>query len=257
MRKEGKYVYCIVKADNDFNFGPIGIGNRGDLVTTIGLDELCMVVSNHPLDKFTVNPENILAHQRVIEEVMKEFTSVLPLRFGTIAAAPDEIRNLLNRRSREFLELLYNYNNTFEANVTCTWKNMDEIYREIKEDNEVLKKLERECKREKDTQVRQKKMKEAGIIVEKDLMEKKNKEAHEILMAFKKVVVDYCHNKTSDDATFFNTAFLVRRVREKELDNIVADLGEKYLSRIDIRYTSPLPIFNFINLTIFPEKWET
>ncbi len=257
MRKEGKYVYCIIQADNDFNFGPIGIGNRGDLVTTIGLDNLSMVVSDHPLDRFTVNPENILAHQRVIEEVMKEFSSVLPLRFGTIASSPDEIRNLLNRRSREFLELLYNNNNTFEANVTCIWKDMSEIYREIKEENEVLKKLEVEFKREKDPQERQKKMKEAGIIVEKDLIEKKNKAASQIMLAFKKVVVDYCHNKTSDDATFFNTAFLVRRVREKELDNIVADLGEKYLSRIDIRYTSPLPIFNFINLTIFPEKWET
>jgi hypothetical protein len=37
----------------------------------------------------------------------------------------------------------------------------------------------------------------------------------------------------------------------------MADLGEKYKDRIDFSYTSPLPIFNFIDLKIFPEKWET
>jgi hypothetical protein len=64
-------------------------------------------------------------------------------------------------------------------------------------------------------------------------------------------------NKTSGDAMFFNTAFLINSGREKEIDNIMADLGEKYKDRIDFSYTSPLPIFNFIDLKIFPEKWET
>jgi len=131
MQRDGKYIYCIIASEYDGNFGPIGIGGRGDLVTTIAYEGLCMVVSDHPLSRFTVNPENILAHQKVTEAVMKEFNSILPIRFGTIAATPDEIRNLLNRRYSEFMELLRQFENKVEFNVRGTWKNMGEIYKAI------------------------------------------------------------------------------------------------------------------------------
>lgn len=257
MQKDGKYIYCIIASNYDCNFGYIGVGGRGDLVTTIGFEGLCMVVSDHPLNKFVVNPENMLAHQKVIEEVMKEFNSILPLRFGIIAATPDEIRNLLNRRYSEFKELLRTFENKVEVNVKCTWKNMDSIFKEIDEENVAFKKIRQEIKKETDANRQKEKMAEAGKMVEAALKAKKENEAETMLMAFKKAVFEYKMNKTSGDAMFFNTAFLINSGREKEIDNIMADLGEKYKDRIDFSYTSPLPIFNFIDLKIFPEKWET
>jgi hypothetical protein len=53
-----------------------------------------------------------------------------------------------------------------------------------------------------------------------------------------------------------NTAFLINSGREIEFDNIMFDLGLKYQDRCDFVYTAPLPNFNFIDLKIFPEKWE-
>ena len=35
LMKEGKYIYCIIETKIDRNFGPIGIGGRGDEVSTI------------------------------------------------------------------------------------------------------------------------------------------------------------------------------------------------------------------------------
>ena len=256
MQKDGKYIYCIIASSYDCNFGPIGVGSRGDLVTTIGFEGLCMVVSDHPLNKFVVNPENMLAHQKVIETVMKEFNSILPLRFGIIAATPDEIRNLLNRRYSEFMELLRTFENKVEVNVKCTWKNMDSIFREIDEENSAFKKIKLDVKKEKDVIRQKEKMAEAGKMVEQALKEKKETEYELMLMAFKKAIFEYKQNKTNGDAMFFNTAFLINSGREKEIDNIMTDLGEKYKDRIDFSYTSPLPIFNFIDLKIFPEKWE-
>ena len=53
--EEGKYIYCITgtKADLE-DFGPIGIGGRGDVVYTISLDGIAAVVSNAPLKKYSV-----------------------------------------------------------------------------------------------------------------------------------------------------------------------------------------------------------
>jgi molecular chaperone DnaK (HSP70) len=256
MQRDGKYIYCIISSAYDCNFGPIGVGGRGDLVTTIGYEGLCMVVSDHPLNKFVVNPENILSHQKVIEEVMKEFDSILPLRFGIIAATPDEIRNLLNRRYREFTELLRMFENKVEVNVKCTWKNMEMIYKEINDENVEFKKIKQEIKKDHDPIHQKEKMAEAGKMVEKALKEKKEKEADQMLLEFKKAIFDHKENKTHGEAMFFNTAFLINSGREKEIDNIMTDLGEKYKDRVDFSYTSPLPIFNFIDLKIFPERWE-
>ena len=131
MEKEGKYIYCIIGTNQERNFGPIGLGGRGDDVLSVGYNDLSMVVSNHPMLKFVVNSENLLAHEKVIEEVMKEFDSVLPIRFGTIASNADEIRNLLDRRYREFKNALRDMDHLIELAVKGIWKNMDIIFREI------------------------------------------------------------------------------------------------------------------------------
>jgi hypothetical protein len=215
-----------------------------------------MVVSDHPLSRFVVNPENMLAHQKVIEAAMKEFRSVLPVRFGTIAATPDEIRNLLNRRYSEFMELLKQFENKVELNVRGTWKNMGIIYKEIDKEHAELQKIRAEIEKLDDKEKRNLKITEAANLVEQALIKKKEEEAEKIIDAFRKSVFDFKHNKTSNDTIFMNTAFLINSGREVEFDNIMTDLGVKYQDRSDFVYTAPLPIFNFIDLKIFPEKWE-
>ncbi|MCK9436195.1 MAG: GvpL/GvpF family gas vesicle protein [Synergistaceae bacterium] len=256
MHRDGKYVYCIIASDYDCNFGPIGIGDENNLVTTIGFEGLCMVVSNHPLRKMIVSPENILAHQKVIEKVMTEFRSVIPVRFGTIAATPDEIRNLLQRHYSEFSELLHTFENKVEFNVKGIWKNMDTIYKEIDVENAEIRAIRKEIEEESDPELKKKKMEIAGQIIQKYLGKKKEQEAINILKSFRRVVFDLRENKLNGERMFMNTAFLINSSREKEIDNIMTDLGEHYQDRIDFIYTAPLPIFSFVDLKIFPEKWE-
>jgi len=93
---EGKYLYGIIATDEARNFGPIGIGGRGDEVGTIAYRDLSAVVSNSPMTRYVLGKENLLAHERVIERVMKEFT-VLPVRFCTVAANAEEIRRLVGK----------------------------------------------------------------------------------------------------------------------------------------------------------------
>ncbi len=49
MSDEGKYLYGIIGTDAERNFGPIGIGGRGDEVGTIAYRDLSAVVSTSPL----------------------------------------------------------------------------------------------------------------------------------------------------------------------------------------------------------------
>ncbi|MCX6160552.1 MAG: GvpL/GvpF family gas vesicle protein [Ignavibacteriae bacterium] len=257
MQKDGKYVYCIIATDCDSSFASAGIGEPGNLVTTIGYEGLCMVVSNHPLSGLALKSENILAHQKVIEEVMKEYNSVIPVRFGAIAASPDEIRNLLARRYSEFSDLLKCFENKVELNIRATWKNMPEIYKEIKKGNPELRNIRKRVNKLEESELKKNEIVGAGILVEKALMQKKEYESEIIIDMFRKLVFEHKQIKTNGDEMFMNTAFLVNSGREVEIDNIMSDIGQQYQNRCDFVYTFPLPIFNFVNLSIFPEAWET
>jgi len=255
MEKEGKYIYCIIGTKQERNFGPIGIGGRGDEVLTIGYNDLSMVVSNHPLTKFVVNRENLLAHENVIEEVMKEFDSVLPVRFGTISSNSDEIRNLLDRRYREFKNALRDMDHKVELGVKGIWKNMDIIFKEIVEENREIQKLKQKIQDDPSKNNVQGKI-EVSRLVQETLAKKKEKEAERFVDILRKISFDCRLNKTIADEMFMNAAFLVDKGREKEFDNIMDDLGDEYENRIKFLYAGPLPVFNFVNIVIYPEEWE-
>jgi hypothetical protein len=254
MEREGKYIYCIIGTKQERNFGPVGIGGRGDEVLTIGYDDLSMVVSNHAMTKFVVNRENILAHEKVIEEVMKEFASVLPVRFGTVASNADEVRNLLDRRHKEFKNLLRDMDHKIELGVKGVWKNMDVIFKEIIKENKEIKKAREKIQNDTGKKIQAKV--EVGKMIEQALVKKKEKEAEKLVDALRRTVFDCKLNKTISDNMFMNAAFLVDKGREKEFDNIMDDLDDKYKARIKFIYTGPLPVFNFVNIVIYPEEWE-
>jgi len=255
MEREGIYIYCIIGTKQERNFGPIGIGGRDDEVLTIGYDDLSMVVSSHPMAKFVVNRDNLIAHERVIEEVMKEFDSVLPVRFGTVASSADEIRNLLDRRHREFKNLLRDMDHKIELGVKGMWKDMKTIYKEIAEENKDIKRA-----KEKILNARGKKNVGAkiglGKLVEDALARKKEKEQELMVETLRRIAIDYKLNKTVGEEMFMNAAFLVDKGWEKEFDNIMEELTDKYKSRIKFLYAGPLPVFNFVNVVIYPEEWE-
>jgi hypothetical protein len=254
MQQEGKYVYCVISTCQDRNFGPTGIGGEDEDVTTVGIDDLAMVVSNHPLGRLAVNSDNMLAHEKVIEEVMREYT-VLPVRFCTIAASADEIRNLLFKRHRQFKNLLKDMDHKVELSVKGFWVDMDAVYREItsrRSDIEELKQKASQLKGDDGMRIRI----EIGKLVADALKTRKDEEAEKAIRTLKGAAFDYKINDTAGDEMFLNAAFLVGAGRDREFDNMMEELGETYKKQARFSYVGPLPPYNFVNITIYPEEWE-
>lgn len=255
MEKDGKYIYCIIDTKLESNFGNIGIGDGSTEVHTVGYEDLSMVVSNHPLTRFVVNQENMMTHQKVIEEVMKEFDSALPVRYGTVATNADEIKDLLSRRYREFKSALRDMKYKVELSVKGTWKYMDVIFREIEAENSDIEKTKEDIQSNPDKVNLPAKMK-VGKMVAEALELKQVAEAEKIIDILRKAACNYKINKTSGDNMFLNASFLVDRGREKEFDNLMDDLSEWNNDRVKFIYVGPLPPFNFVNIAIYPEEWE-
>src|SRR5437867_10794917 len=109
--EQGKYVYCIIKTETPREFGPVGIGGRGDRVYTVQYKEFAAVVSNCPLIVFDPTRENALAHEHVNELVMKDFT-VLPMSFGTVFRTENDIKVFLKGTDRKGTRLSSSHRTT-------------------------------------------------------------------------------------------------------------------------------------------------
>ncbi len=132
---------------------------------------------------------------------------------------------------------------------------MDVIFKEVVDENKAIKITKEDIQNDRNKKNIQAKM-EVGKMVEKALEKKKEKEAQSIVDALRRTSSDYKLNKTVGDEMFVNAAFLVDKGREKEFDNIMDDLSEEHKDRMKFMYTGPLPVFNFVNIVIYPEEWE-
>ncbi|MFH1620364.1 MAG: GvpL/GvpF family gas vesicle protein [bacterium] len=254
MELEGKYVYCVIATPQERSFRAPALGG-GAGVFTCGCSDLSMVVSGCPVSRLAANRENMLAHQRVIEEVMGEFDSVLPVRFGTVASSVDEIRRLLAGRYGEFKTALREMDHKVELGVKGVWKNMDALFKELVNGNKAIKQTRAAILRDRGRKNIRAKM-EAGRLLADALAHRKEAETAHIVDALRRTAVDHKRNKTAGDAMFMNAAFLVDKGRGKEFDNIMDELSETHKDRIEFAYAGPLPVFNFVDLAIYPEEWE-
>ena len=250
MIEEGKYIYSIVGTNEARNFGPIGIGNRGDIVSTVGYQDIGVVISNSPMTKYVISRENMTTHEKVIEEVMKDYT-VLPVRFCTIATSAEEVRSLLRKRYLEFKNLLRDMENKVELGVKVLWTNMDAIFQEIVDERGEIKRLKEKIADKSPEKTYAQRIK-IGEKVKNALEAKKGKEGKEILDVLKKTSVDFRTNQLAGDRMIINAAFLVDKGWEKEFDDRVDELTVKYDERIKFKYVGPTPPFNFVNIEV---KW--
>jgi len=250
MAREGKYVYCIIAGNEGRNFGPIGIGKREDIVSTIGFNDISAVISSSLVTKYVINPENLTAHEKVIEKVMKDYT-VLPVRFCTIANSAEEVRTFLRRRYGEFKGMLKDMDNKVELGLKGRWTNMQKVFAEIAIQDPQVKERKRMADEKTGGHDTGEKI-ALGKAVKASLEEKKTHKGDQVLNQFKRVALDIRRNDLVGDDMFLNAVFLIDRAREKQFDYLVGDVAEKYKERVHFKYVGPAPPFNFVNIEM---KW--
>ncbi len=250
MSYEGKYLYCIIQEPALRIFGSIGVGKGDKEVHTLNYRDLAGVISSASLIKYMISRENLIAHGKVIEEVMKEYT-VLPIRFGTMASSADDVRSLLMKRYQELKSLLRSVDNKVEMGLKAFWLDMDLVFKEISDSDREVKTLKKDLQKKKrsyslDVRVT------LGEKVKVALDEKKKAEAEKIIQPLMPKCVDFVMNDTLGDNMVLNSAFLIDRMQEREFDDSVNELNDKYKARFKFKYIGPTAPYNFVNL---PIKW--
>jgi hypothetical protein len=245
----GKYVYCIVQATEPLKFGNVGLGAEPAEVHTVHYKDIAAVVSDTPIEVPDATRENVLAHERVNENVMRTHT-VIPMSFGTVFKTPQDIVELLRGAYDAFTDVLNKMEDKLEFGLKLLW-DRDVAIREVEKEDEEVRRLKNEIASQKGSTYFARM--QYGRLLDSALQSRSERYVNEIVELLRDVSVAYRANKPIGDKMIMNAAFLVSREQETDFDARVKSLGAKY-DKLTFRYTGPWPPYNFVNIRLKLER---
>ena len=251
MAEMGKYLYCIIPCSENRTFDVNVIGNGGGVVHTVPHNGLATVVSDSPVTQYESTRQNMVAHEKVLETVMKEFT-LLPVRFGTVAdstSTVQDIQKLLRSRFEEFEKLLRDMEGKVELGLKAFWRDEKTIFEEIVAENTDIRRL-RGSLSGKPLDATHFDRIRLGEMVKEALNRKRAKEAAKILQPPRQLAHRVRENEALGDRMVVNAAFLVERSKEPEFDRAVSKMDEQFGERVAIKYIGSAPPYNFVNIVV-------
>jgi hypothetical protein len=248
-QNRGKYVYCIIEAAGKLRFGPIGIGAEPSDVDTVHYQNLAAVVSDVPLGAIDSTHENVLAHERVNERVMRDHT-VIPMSFGTIFKTSEDIVQLLRSAAEAFGDVLNKMRNKLEFGLKVLW-DREKAIEALEAEDESIRRLKEEISSRKGPTYFARM--QYGRLVDAALQARSEQYGAEILAQLRNVAVASRINKPIGDKMIMNAAFLISREKEGSFDAAVKAIASRY-DTLTFKYTGPWPPYNFVNIRLKLER---
>jgi len=245
----GKYVYCIIEATESLRFGPVGIGTEPSDVYTVHYKNLGAVVSDAPLEVLDSTRENVLAHERVNETVMREHT-VIPMSFGTVFKTREDIVELLRSAADAFGDVLNKMQNKLEFGLKVLW-DRDQAVREVESEDDDISRLKHEISSQKGPTYFARM--QYGRLVDAALHARSERYVAAVLGELREVSVASRINKPIGDKMILNAAFLISRDQEHAFDAKVKSIASHF-DKLTFKYTGPWPPYNFVNIRLKLER---
>jgi hypothetical protein len=245
----GRYVYCIIRASQPLKFGPIGMDEQWPDVYTINYKDMAAIVSDVPIAPLDSTRENVLAHERVNETVMRDHT-VIPMSFGTIFKTREDIVELLRSAYEAFADVLSKMQDKLEFGLKVLW-DRDEIVRLIEQEDEDIHRLKAEISSQKGSTYFARM--QYGRLIDGALQLRSERYVAEFLQRLRDVSVASRVNRAIGDKMIMNAAFLVHRDQELAFDRRIKDIASHF-EKLTFRYTGPWPPYNFVNIRLKLER---
>ena len=248
--EDGKYVYCIVRATQPFDLGPIGIGGA-QRVFSIPFRDLAAVVSDTPVLSLDSTRENVRVHEQVNERVMAEFCAI-PMSFGTVFRSEDDVTELLRSTYQAFSDVLDKMQDKIEFGLKVLW-DREKVVANLERENDEIRRLKDEISRHTASSTYFARM-QLGRLIEGALEEMGARYVADVHDALKPVAVASRSNKPIGDRMILNAAFLVDRAQEQTFDERVKETSRRYEDLLTFKYSGPWPPYNFVNIKLKLEK---
>ena len=264
MGEIGKYIYGVVNSNTAFSlFIPNDFfGDEKDKtheVHTIPYQDISAVVCDSGAIDLTYMCRDALArllvgHQKVIERIMGNGYSIIPVKLGTSAIDEAEVKDILRKGYGLIKGIIPKISEKIEIDVVATWDDFTAAIKEAGEVKEIREFKEQLPKHPKeitvDDQMR------VGVMLKNALDEKREKYAFKIQDTLKVLYDDSMQHELMDDKMVANIAFLIDKTKQKEFYAKVEDLNIEFAEKLNFRCVSPLPPYSFYTLEVKKLRFE-
>lgn len=252
MAGDGKYIYGIIEESRSREF-PL-IREYGAKVHTITFEGLSALVSDAPILPYEPKDKRLLAHNRVVKGVMKEY-AILPMRFGTIARDECEVKRLLKQAYIPLREALAGIKGKVEFDLQVMWMG-NEVFKMIAEESDLIRDYQERIAL-LGSQVSLEEKITLGRLVADEVAKRQIVYTSEILESLKEVAIKATPPNRVTPEIFLSAAFLVEVDRIRSFEKRIYEMAERYDAMLKFKYTGPLPPYSFSVLKLLiitPER---
>jgi hypothetical protein len=251
------YLYAIIPTGDQVIFNVAGVDDDRDEVYSVPHRDLAAVVSASPLADYRGLKRDqavryLVAHQRVVEAVMKDFP-LLPVKFGTVLPNEARVHRLLAQGEALFRTTLGRFAGRMQMEVVVLW-NLQEVFREISQEEPIAGLKAQVAVRPPEETVDERVA--IGQMVQASLEQRRAALRDHLLPPLREVALDLVANPLMDDSMVTNVALLVDEAGRGALDQRLKLLDEEFGSRLRFRCVGPLPPYSFATVEVQVPSFE-
>lgn len=238
------YVYGIVPGDVKLNSGVYGVGDPPGEVGLVRSGDLAALVSEIDVTKPLGTPEDLQAHEEILDAVVTE-APVLPFRFGGALASEDAVvEDLLEPNHDEFAAALRQLEGRAQYIVRGRYVEQA-ILEEILSGNSRAARLGERIRGADPDATRELRI-QLGEIINNEVAAKRQTDMRDLLAAMKDhCAASFVREPTSElDAVY--AAFLIEDDQASDFEPVVQDLSDRWQGRVELTVRGPMAPYDFV-----------
>ncbi|TMR97964.1 GvpL/GvpF family gas vesicle protein [Nonomuraea basaltis] len=238
-----QYIYGVTYTDTSLPADLHGIG--GAAVTLVTHNQCGALVSDLPADRPLGTRDDLLSHERVLEELARRHIPVLPFRFGAAMTGPQEISDeLLAANQDAFLADLEQIRGRVELVVKGRYEN-DSAYLEVLREEPAVLEL-RERIRGVPEEASYDERLRLGEVIAQAMARKQSGDTDRLAAALSPYAEQVAPRPPAREDEVANLAFLVEQGQQDGFEEAIEELGRQWAGRVRLRLIGPLPPYDFV-----------
>jgi hypothetical protein len=251
------YVYAVIPSDEQGFFEVAGVDDDHDEVYAVPNHDIAAVVSASPLADYRGLKRDqavryLLAHQRVVEAVMRDFP-VLPARFGTVLPGESWVHRLLAQGEDLLRTTLERLAGRVQMEVVVLWS-LQEVFQEIGQEAHIAQLKEEIAGRPAEETLSERRA--VGQMVQAALEQRRAGLRDSVVPPLRALALDLVINPAMDDSMVANVALLLDQAGREALDRQLETLDQEFGGHLLFRRVGPLPPYSFATVDVQVPAFE-
>jgi hypothetical protein len=237
----GKLFYAVILADQECNFGPVGLDNK--TVHSVHYKDIGALLSDYPrVQAIKLLRKNLAPYHQDIRKASQHFTTI-PARFGQIARDAGEVNIALRKNYQMIRTELARLDGKVEIGLKINWDVEDVFQYFIDKDAELRSLRNRLMSGHK--LLSRKDMIDFGGRFHDRMNQARNHITRTVLAALPPAEVRV--EDIRNDSMVTNATLLIEKELRKQLEDAVDGLGKSMGDDYSLKLDGPWPPFSFVD----------